>query len=111
MDPEEVVKTQDDIEKNIYVSEKVLDYALSIIHATRGNGLLTAGLSTRGALTLISTARTSAYFHGRDFVIPEDIKELAEFTIPHRVLFKEEYENINKREIVKSFIEDIPTPA
>ena len=111
MDHDEVGKVQDDIEKNIYVSDKVLDYALSIIHATRGNGLLTAGLSTRGALTLINTAKTNAYFHGRDFVIPEDIKELIEFTVPHRILFKEEYENINKREIVKSFIEDLPTPA
>lgn len=111
MDTDEVTRTQDDIEKNIYVSEKVLDYTLSIINATRKNGLLIAGLSTRGALALINTAKTNAYFHDRDFVIPEDIKELAEFTIPHRVLFKEEYENINKREIVKSFIEDIPTPA
>lgn len=110
MDTDEVPRTQDDIEKNIYVSEKVLDYTLSIINATRKNGLLIAGLSTRGALALINTAKTNAYFHDRDFVIPEDIKELAEFTIPHRVLFKEEYENINKREIVKSFIEDIPTP-
>lgn len=111
MDPGEVGKIQDDIEKNIYVSDKVLEYALSIIQATRESGLLNAGLSTRGALTLINTAKTNAYFNGRDFVIPEDIKELIEFTIPHRVLFKEEYENINKREIVKSFIEDLPTPA
>ena len=111
MDPDEVGKIQDDIEKNIYVSDKVLEYALSIIQATRESGLLNAGLSTRGALTLINTAKTNAYFSGRDFVIPEDIKELIEFTIPHRVLFKEEYENINKREIVKSFIEDLPTPA
>jgi MoxR-like ATPase len=111
MVPDEVTRTQDDIEKNIYISDKVLDYALAIIHATRKNGLLTAGLSTRGALTLINTAKTNAYFQGRDFVIPEDVKELAEYTIPHRVLFKEEYENINKREIIKSFIEEIPTPA
>lgn len=111
MDSEEVSLIQDDIEKNIYVSDRVLDYALAIIHGTRRNDLLSSGLSTRGALTLISTAKTSAYFHGRDFVIPEDIKELAEFTIPHRVLFKEEYENINKRGIIKSFIEEIPTPA
>ena len=111
MDPEEVTLIQEDIEKNIYVSDKVLDYALAIIHATRKNDLLSAGLSTRGALTLVNTAKTNAYFHGRDFVIPEDIKELAEFTIPHRVLFKEEYENINKRGVIKSFIEEIQTPA
>lgn len=111
MDSDEVSKTQGNIEKHIYISDKILDYALAIIHTTRRNGLLTAGLSTRGALTLISTAKTNAYFHGRDFVIPEDIKELVEYTVPHRVLFKEEYENINKREIIKSFVEEIPTPA
>ncbi len=111
MDTEEVMLIQEDIEKNIYVSDKILDYALSIIHATRKNDLLSAGLSTRGALTLIKTAKTNAYFHGRDFVIPEDIKELAEFTISHRVLFKDEYENINKRGTIRSFIEEIPTPA
>lgn len=111
MDPREVASIQDEIEKNIYVSDKILDYALSIIHATRKNGFLSAGLSTRGALTLVSTARTNAYFHERDFVIPEDIKELAEFTIPHRVLFKEEYENTNRKGIIQSFIEEIPTPA
>jgi MoxR-like ATPase len=111
MDHKEVTLIQEDIEKNIYVSDRVLDYTLAIIHATRKSDLLAAGLSTRGALTLINTAKTNAYFHQRDFVIPEDIKDLAEFTIPHRVLFKEEYENINRREIIKSFIEKIPTPA
>jgi MoxR-like ATPase len=111
MDPAEVKLVQEEIEKNIYVSDRILDYVLAIVHGTRQNDFLTAGLSTRGALTIINTAKTSAYFHGRDFVIPEDIKELAEFTIPHRVIFKEEYENTDKREIIKSFIEEIPTPA
>ncbi len=63
------------------------------------------------ALTLINTAKVNAYFHERDFVIPEDIKELSEYTIPHRVLFKEEYETLDKKEIIRSLIETIPTPA
>jgi MoxR-like ATPase len=96
---------------NIYVSDKMLTYTLAIIEATRVNRYLTAGLSTRGALTLISTAKTNAYFHGRDFVIPEDVKELSAYTIPHRVLFKEEYEALDKKEIVRSLIETVPAPA
>jgi MoxR-like ATPase len=111
MSQEEVTQIQEDIAQKIFVSDRILDYALSIIRATRGNGYVSAGLSTRGALTIISTAKANAFFHGRDFVIPEDVKELAEFTIPHRVLFKEEYENLNKREIVKSLIEEIPAFA
>lgn len=111
MNKEEVARIHADIEKNVYVSDKILDYALAIIEATRNNEYFTAGLSTRGALTLISTAKANAYFHSRDFVIPEDIKELSGYTIPHRVLFKEEYEALDKKEIVKSLIEAIPTPA
>jgi len=109
MEKDEALHILDDIEKNVYVSEKIIEYALAIINATRRNEYLTAGLSTRGALAITRTAKTNAYFHGRDFVIPEDIKELATHTIPHRVLFKEEYETINKREMIRSFIEQIPT--
>lgn len=108
---DEVTRVQKDIQKNIYVSDKIIDYALLIVKKTRDNDYLTAGLSTRGALTIISTAKTNAYFQDRDFVIPEDVKELIEFTVPHRVLFKEEYENLDKREIIKSLIEEIPMPA
>lgn len=111
MDKEEVAKLHEDIESNVYVSDKVLEYALAIIETTRNSEYLTAGLSTRGALGLMSTAKANAYFHGRDFIIPEDLKELSVYTIPHRVLFKEEYEALDKKEIIKSLIEAIPTPA
>lgn len=111
MNKEEVLQIQQDIRNNIYISDKILDYTLKIIEITRNNKYLLAGLSTRGSLALTYTAKTNAYFHGRDFVIPEDIKELAEYTIPHRVMFKEEYENLNKKEIIKSLIENIPVPA
>jgi MoxR-like ATPase len=107
---EEVALIQSDIIKSVYISDPILEYALSILHATRESNYLSAGLSTRGALTITNTAKANAYFHGRDFVIPEDIKELAEYTIPHRVIFKEEYENLNKREIIRSIIDAVPTP-
>jgi MoxR-like ATPase len=111
MNRDEVLQIQGDIRGNTYISDRILDYALKIIEATRSSKYLNAGLSTRGALALTYTAKTNAYFHGRDFVIPEDIKELAEYTIPHRVMFKEEYENLNKKEIIKSLIEEIEVPA
>jgi len=111
MNKEEVAQLQNDIKTNVYVSDKILDYTLSIIEATRSNQYFTAGLSTRGALALINTAKTNAFFHGRDFVIPEDIKELSVHTIPHRVLFKEEYEALDKKEIIKSLIDTISAPA
>ena len=107
---DEAASIQEEIIKKVYTSEKILEYILSILHATRQSPYLSAGLSTRGALTITTTAKANAFFHGRDFVIPEDIKELAQYTIPHRVIFKEEYENLNKKEIIRSIIEAIPAP-
>lgn len=107
---EEVEKIQEEVEKRIYVSEKIFDYVLRIVSATRNHDYLLAGLSTRGALTILSVAKANAYFEGRDYVIPEDIKGIAEYVIPHRLFFKEEYDHIDKREFVRSIIEGISLP-
>jgi MoxR-like ATPase len=111
MDKDEVLLIQQVIKNEVYVSDKILNYLMEIVHATRESTYLLAGLSTRGALAVTSTAKANAYFRGRDFIIPEDIKELAEFTIPHRVIFREEYEHVDKKEIIVAVIDEIPVPA
>ncbi|RMA97673.1 AAA family ATPase [Hydrogenothermus marinus] len=108
---EEVLKIQDQIRNEIYISDKVIDYILDIVELTRKTKFLYSGLSIRGSLSLVYTAKTNAYFKGRDYVIPEDIKELAIYTIPHRVIFKEEFEEKDKKEIIKSLIEEVKVPA
>ncbi len=105
---EEIIKIQEEI-KNVYVSDKIADYILDIVWATRESKYLESGLSTRGTLAIINTAKTNAYLEDRDFVIPEDIKKLYKYVIPHRVIFKPEYES-QKEEIIKTIVESIPTP-
>ncbi|MBF0328489.1 MAG: MoxR family ATPase [Nitrospirae bacterium] len=111
MSSAEVLQIQRDVKEKVYSSSKIMDYIMDIVGATRSSKFILAGLSTRGALALNSTAKTNAYFNGRDFVIPEDIKELAEHTIPHRVIFREEYDSVDKKEIVRSIIDQIAAPA
>lgn len=110
MDKEKVVEIQESIKRDIFVSERILDYILDIVEATRKSRYILTGISTRGMLSIINVAKARAFFDGREFVIPEDIKELSEFTIPHRVLFREEYEGSNKKEIIRSILEEIPVP-
>jgi MoxR-like ATPases len=105
---DEIIKIQEEI-KNVYVSDKIADYILDIVWATRESKYLESGLSTRGTLAIVDTAKTNAYMEGRDFVIPEDIKKLYKYVIPHRVIFKPEYES-QKEEIIKTIVESIPTP-
>jgi MoxR-like ATPase len=111
MGRDEVVSLQEKIKTGIYLSDKILDYLLDIIEATRKSKFLSAGLSTRGALALVNTSKADAFFSGKDFVVPENIKAVAEYVIAHRVLYKEEYETANKREIIRSILEEVPVPA
>ncbi|MBF0506755.1 MAG: MoxR family ATPase [Nitrospirae bacterium] len=111
MNKEDVLAVSEDIRKRVYVSDKILDYLLAIVEATRSNKYLMAGISTRGALAIHHTARTNAYFKGRDFVIPEDITELAEYLMPHRIIFREEFEQLERKEIVQSLLDQIPAPV
>lgn len=104
---EEVLRIQNYIKDNVHISEKIADYILDIAWATRQSKFLDSGLSTRGVLAITYTAKTRAFFEGRDFVIPEDVKVLSEYVITHRVIFKPEYEG-QKREVIKSIVESIP---
>lgn len=110
LDKEEVVKIQNEIEQ-VYLSDKVIEYILDIVEATRKSKYFASGLSIRGTLTLAKTARTNAYFKGRDYVIPEDIKELLPYTIPHRIILHEIYQNTDSEELILSVVEKIPVPA
>ncbi|NPA51900.1 MAG: MoxR family ATPase [Aquificae bacterium] len=107
---EDVLTIQQEIEK-VYISDKIIDYILDIAEFTRKEKFFSAGLSIRGTLAIAKTAKTNAYINARDYVIPEDIQELAEYTIPHRIILKEEYENLEPQEVIKSLIESIPVPV
>lgn len=108
---EEVLQLQEEIPKKVYLSEKIIDYILDIVELTRRTKFLHVGLSIRGTLAIAKASRTNAFFKGRDYVIPEDIKELAPYLITHRVIFKEEYETSDRQEIIKSLIEEVKVPA
>lgn len=107
----EVLEIQSGIHEKVYLSDRILEYILDVVRATRNSKYLVAGLSTRGSLAIAHTAKTTAYFMGREFAIPEDIKEVAQYVAAHRVIFKEEYENLDKGEIIKSILADVPVPV
>jgi len=111
MEQDEVPEIQQSIKEKVYVSDKIIDYFLNIIEATRTSKFLIAGLSTRGALALVQTAKTDAFFRKKDFVTPENLKAVAEYVIPHRVLFKEEFASAGRKEIIKSILEEVPLPV
>ncbi len=106
--PEEILRLQEEV-KEVYVSEKVLDYVLDIVSETRKSPFLRYGLSTRGALLLLASSKARAYLYERDYVLPEDIKALSSFVLSHRLGFKEEYEG-EKDLLITKILEEIKIP-
>ncbi|MCB1626539.1 MAG: MoxR family ATPase [Xanthomonadales bacterium] len=68
------------------VDEQVLDYAVRIVRATRSFAGLSIGAGTRGAISLVRAARSAALLAGRDFVSPDDVKQMATPVLRHRVV-------------------------
>ena len=82
---EEVLELQDAAEQ-VRAEESVLDYLVALVGATRRSPLLSLGVSPRGSLALLRAARARALADGRDYLVPDDIKELAVAALAHRVM-------------------------
>ncbi|MDR0314011.1 MAG: MoxR family ATPase [Treponema sp.] len=77
---------------SIRIDKAVIDYAVRIVTSTRKNSALETGSGPRGSLALIRAARGRALLHGRDFIIPDDIKALAAPCLRHRITVSAESE-------------------
>ena len=105
----------------IYVDDKLKDYILNIVFATRfpkDHGLddleplLRYGASPRASIYLVTAARAMAFLRRRGFVIPEDIKELAPDVLRHRVIlsYEAEAEELTTDDIVRRVLERVEVP-
>jgi MoxR-like ATPase len=81
----------------VRVDESLLDYIMAIVDATRRSEFLLIGASPRGSLALRRAAQALAYFEGRDYCIPDDIKRLALPVLAHRVIVSSKYSSPYKR--------------
>jgi MoxR-like ATPase len=79
-----------DLVTDVHVDETLEQYILGIVRATRNHPDVAVGASPRGALALYKTAQAFAALHGRDYVVPEDVREMAPLTLPHRISIKPE---------------------
>ncbi|MBN2499542.1 MAG: MoxR family ATPase [Anaerolineales bacterium] len=82
---EEVVEMQEAV-KNVYVAAPVKRYIVELTRYTRNHGDVYLGASTRGSLALFRAGQSRAALEGRDYVLPDDIKELAIPCLAHRVI-------------------------
>lgn len=82
---------------DVRVEESLLDYIMTIVEATRRSEFLLIGVSPRGSLALRRAAQAMAFFEGRDYCIPDDIKRLVLPVLAHRVVVSSKYSSPYKR--------------
>ena len=100
----------------IHMDESLSEYLLAIIQATRQSEMLSLGVSTRGALALDKAAKALALVRGRDYCLPEDVKELAPIVLSHRVMLSraqgmraQSFEQAER--IVLDIVDTVPVPV
>jgi MoxR-like ATPase len=112
IDKKQIVMLQNAV-REVAVDESIHDYLLDIVDATRTSDELHVGVSTRGALCLYRAAQALAMMDGRQFVVPDDIKQLAVPVLSHRVIPKG-YLHGGQRQAVEALIQrlvdDLPVP-
>ena len=98
--------------KGLFVHEDIIRYIVEIANETRRSRDLELGISPRGTIALLSMAKANAYLDGRNYVIPEDIKNVFLETIEHRVIKSKEarIQKKTRKEILKDIFYKIPLP-
>jgi MoxR-like ATPase len=114
VEADEVLALQEAADK-VRVEESVLDYLVALVTATRRSPLLALGVSPRGSLALLRAARARALADGRDYLLPDDVKQLAVPALAHRVIIKGSLAGaaaggMDGEAAVTAILQDVPVP-
>jgi len=98
--------------ENVFVSEAIGRYIVSIVDATRSAPRVQVGASPRGSLALVKLARAKAVLAGREFVTPEDVKAVAVPALAHRIALRPDswVAGVKGDGIVRDVLDSVPAP-
>ncbi|MBV8530525.1 MAG: MoxR family ATPase [Candidatus Eremiobacteraeota bacterium] len=107
----EIIEAQRAV-RTVHLSEAVRDYTYRIVAATRKHPRLTLGASPRAGIALLTASQAAAAIAGRDFVTPDDVKDVAGLVLPHRLIVAPdaEIEGISARAVLNEILATIPVP-
>lgn len=97
--------------RNVTVHETVAGYMMDIIEMTRTHGDVLVGASTRGAMALYEASQVLAAFRGRDYVLPEDVKELAPAILAHRLTYRGIMQQREGTAVFEQLLNEVSVPT
>ncbi|MGK2853300.1 MAG: AAA family ATPase [Microbacteriaceae bacterium] len=111
--PERVILEMAKLARTVHVDATVLDYISRLVDATRSVSEVRLGASVRGALALVRAAKTWAASSGRHYVIPDDVKAMAEPVLSHRLLLdpEAEFDGVTASAVIGQVLLETPPPG
>jgi MoxR-like ATPase len=112
VDASELIEAQGAV-KQVYVDRLVLEYIIAIVESTRRHDDVYLGASPRGSLALYRCAQAHAAIDGRDYVIPDDVKALAEVCLAHRIILRPSarIKNTETGALIAEILRRVPVPG
>jgi MoxR-like ATPase len=115
---EQVVSAQELIQAqravtDVYVDALIKEYIVALVGATRKHPDIYLGASPRGSLALYKASRANAAVDGREFVIPDDVKHMADPTLSHRLIVSPSarIKNVDPRAVLREILDSVPVPG
>ena len=96
----------------VRVDDSIYNYIVSIIETTRRINAVAIGASPRGSVAFLLCAKTSAAMNGRDFIIPDDVRDLAHPILRHRIILRPEAEidGVKPNEVIENIMSQVKVP-
>jgi len=113
LNAQDIIELQDMVPK-VRIDSAIIDYILDIVDASRHDEQLHLGISPRGALALTQASQAAALLAGRDYVTPDDVKQLVIPVCAHRVISKTYLHNGDANagaRVLKDLLDQVPTPT
>jgi MoxR-like ATPase len=112
LDPAEVRAVQS-VPESVRVDDAVKDYIVELVQATRNDDRIDVGVSPRGCQRLFEVARAWAALDGRDYVIPDDVVDVAHPTLDHRLVLTANatVHDVDRETVVDDVLDEVPVPT
>ncbi len=113
VDVDRFVELQRWVETGVYTDQLIVDYITQLVRLSREHSKVAIGVSPRGGLALLRASRAIALIHGRDFVVPDDVKMVVPDVLSHRIILNIEdtLEGIKGESIIEDIVQQVPVPS
>lgn len=107
---QDILRMQEEADR-VAVEDSLVDYMLEIVSRTRTDDRIRLGVSTRGAQFFLQAVKSLAYYEGRGYAVPDDVKELSPLVLGHRIILKTAKFTSDAERIVWEIVGRVPVPV